>query len=151
LKELKNNETVMIEHNNQLTPGKVVRKHGTPRSNIVETLGGKRCRRNRKHLKGKALFQPENEIEQYQFKKKPLVTEQEITNELTDIAENRINDNQPTEVTQSVQTQKTPLKPKSTETICNTRYGRAVKMLTKYSDYVCNSISVNSNGNEVYV
>ena len=31
LKELKNNETVMIEHNNQLTPGKVVRKHGTPR------------------------------------------------------------------------------------------------------------------------
>ena len=32
LKELKNNETVMIEQNNQLTPGKVVRKHGTPRS-----------------------------------------------------------------------------------------------------------------------
>ena len=31
LKELKNNETVMIEHSNQLTPGKVVRKHGTPR------------------------------------------------------------------------------------------------------------------------
>jgi hypothetical protein len=52
LKELKNNETVMIEHNNQLTPGKVVRKHGTPRSNIVETLGGKRLRRNRIHRKG---------------------------------------------------------------------------------------------------
>ena len=45
--------------------------------------------------------------------KKPLVTEQEITNKLTDIAENRINNNQPTEVTQSVQTPKTPLKPKS--------------------------------------
>lgn len=81
----------------------------------METLGGKRFRRNGKHLKGKALFQPENEIEQYQFKKKTLVTEQEITNELTDIAENRINDNQPTEVTQSVQTRKTPLKPKSTK------------------------------------
>ena len=63
MKELKNNETVLIEHNNQLTPGKVVRKHGTPRSYIVETLGGKRLRRNRIHLKGKALFQPENEIE----------------------------------------------------------------------------------------
>jgi len=95
------------------------------------------------------LFQPENEIEHNNNLKKSLVTEQEITNELTDIAENRINDNQPTEVTQSVQAQKTPLKPKSTETICNTRYGRAVKMPTKYSDYVCNSISVNSNGNEV--
>ena len=97
------------------------------------------------------MFQPENEIEHNNNLKKSLVIEQEITNEPTDIAENRINDNQPTEVTQSVQTQKTPLKPKSTETICNTRYGRAVKMLTKYSDYICNSISVNSNGNEVYV
>jgi hypothetical protein len=97
------------------------------------------------------LFQPENEIEHNNNLQKSLVIEQEFTNELTDIAENRINDNQPTEVTQSVQTQKTPFKPKSTETICNTRYGRAVKMLTKYSDYVCNSISVNSNGNEVYV
>ena len=149
LKELKNNETVMIEHN-QLTPGKVVRKHGTPRSYIVETLGGKRLRRNRKQLKGtKALFQPESEIEHSNTNlKKTLLIEQEITNEPTDIAENRINDNQPTEITQSVQT---PLEPISTEAICNTRSGRAVKMPTKYSDYVCNSISVNSNGNEVYV
>jgi hypothetical protein len=151
LKELKNNETVMIEHNNQLTPGKVVRKHGTPRSYIVETLGGKYLRRNRKHLKGtKALFQPESEIEHNNTNfQKPLLIEQEITNEPTDIAENRIN--QPTEITQSVQTPKKPLEPKSTEAIYNTRSGRAVKMPTKYSDYVCNSISVNSNGNEVYV
>jgi hypothetical protein len=46
---------------------------------------------------------------------------------------------------------KQTLEPKSTEAICNTRSGRAVKMPTNYSDYVCNSISVNSNGNEVYV
>jgi len=47
----------------------------------VETLGGKRVRRNRKHLKGtKALFQPENEIEHNNTNfEKPLVTEQEIT------------------------------------------------------------------------
>ena len=86
-----------------------------------------------------------------QIKEKTLLLEQEITNEPTDIAKNRINDNLPTEITQSVQTPKTPLEPKSTEAICNTRSGRAVKMPTKYSDYVCNSISVNSNGNEVYV
>ena len=116
----------------------------------MDTLGGKRLRRNRKHLKRtKALFQPESEIEHSNTNlKKTLLIEQEITNEPTDIAENRINDNQPTEITQSVQT---PLEPISTEAICNTRSGRAVKMPTKYSDYVCNSISVNSNGNEVYV
>ncbi|CAC5380906.1 unnamed protein product [Mytilus coruscus] len=39
LRELTDKETVMIQHNNQLTPGKVVRKHETPRSYIVETLG----------------------------------------------------------------------------------------------------------------
>ena len=143
----------MIEHNNQLTPGKVVRKHGTPRLYIVETLGGKYLRRNRKHLKGtKALFQPESEIEHNNTNfQKTLLIEQEITHEPTDIAENRILDNQPIEITQSVQTPKKPLEPKSTESICNARSGRAVKMPTKYSDYVCNSISVNSNGNEVYV
>ena len=143
----------MIEHNNQLTPGKVVRKHGTPRSYIVETLGGKYLRRNRKHLKGtKALFQPESEIEHNNTNfQKPLLIEQEITNEPTDIAENRIIDNQPIENTQSVQAPKKTLEPKSTEAICNTTSGRAVKMPTNYSDYVCNSISVNSNGNEVYV
>ena len=100
----------MIEHN-QLTPGKVVRKHGTPRSYIVETLGGKRLRRNRKQLKGtKALFQPESEIEHSNTNlKKTLLIEQEITNEPTDIAENRIIDNEPIEITQSVQTPKKKL------------------------------------------
>jgi hypothetical protein len=117
----------------------------------VDTLGGKRLRRNRKHLKRtKALFQPESEIEHSNTNlQKPLLSEQEITNEPTDIAENRIIVNQPIEITQSVQTPKKPLEPKSTEAICNTRSGRAVKIPTKYSDYVCNSISVNSNGNEV--
>jgi hypothetical protein len=51
---------------------------------------------------------------------------------------NRITDIQPTEITQSVQTPNKPLQPKSTEAICNTRSGRAGKMPTKYSDYVCN-------------
>ena len=96
------------------------------------------------------MFQPENEIEHNNTNfQKLLLIEQEITNEPTDIAENRITDNQPIEITQSVQTPKKPLEPKSTEAICNTRSGRAVKIPTKYSDYVCNSISVNSNGNEV--
>jgi hypothetical protein len=119
----------------------------------VDTLGGKRLRRNRKHLKRtKALFQPESEIEHSNTNfQKPLLIEQEITNEPTDIAENRIIDNQPIEITQSVQTPKKPLEPKSTEAICITRSGRAVKIPTKYSDYVCKSISVNSNGNEVYM
>ena len=117
----------------------------------MDTLGGKRLRRNRKHLKRtKALFQPESEIEHSNTNfQKPLLSEQEITNEPTDIAENRIIVNQPIEITQSVQTPKKPLEPKSTEAICNTRSGRAVKIPTKYSDYVCNAISVNSNGNEV--
>ena len=98
------------------------------------------------------MFQPENEIEHNNTNfQKLLLIEQEITNEPTDIAENRITDNQPIEITQSVQTTKKHLEPKSTEAICNTRSERAVKMPTKYSDYVCNSISVNSNANEVYV
>ena len=98
------------------------------------------------------MFQPENEIEHNSTNfQKLLLIEQEITNEPTDITENRITDNQPIEITQSVQTPKKPLEPKSTEAICNTRSERAVKMPTKYSDYVCNSISVNSNANEVYV
>ena len=119
----------------------------------METLGGKRLRRNRKHLKGtKALFQLESEIEHNNTNfQKPLLIEQAITNDPTDIAENRITDIQPIEITQSVQTPKKPLEPKSTEAICNTKSGRAGKMPTQYSDYVCNSISVNSNGNEVYV
>jgi hypothetical protein len=71
---------------------------------IVDTLGGKRLRRNRRHLKEtKALFQPESEIEHNNTNfQKPLLIEQEITNEPTDIAENRIIDNQPIENTQSV-------------------------------------------------
>ena len=32
-------------------PGTVVKQHSTPRSYIVETLGGKKLRRNRRHLK----------------------------------------------------------------------------------------------------
>ena len=77
----------------------------------MDTLGGKRLRRNRKHLKRtKALFQPESEIEHSNTNfQKPLLSEQEITNEPTDIAENRIIDNEPIEITQSVQTPKKKL------------------------------------------
>ena len=35
----------------KLVPGTVVKQHSTPRSYIVETLGGKKLRRNRRHLK----------------------------------------------------------------------------------------------------
>lgn len=54
-------------------------------------------------MKGtKVLFQPESEIEHNNTNfEKPLIIQQEITNEPTSIAENRMNDNQPTEITQS--------------------------------------------------
>ncbi|CAG2252246.1 unnamed protein product [Mytilus edulis] len=144
LRELKDNETVMIEHNNQLTPGKVVRKHETPRSYIVETLGRTRLRRNRKHLKTtRATFQPEMEIEQHLDVNTP---QQEIRND--PITENF---KQATEINKPVQNQETQIERKSVEPTCSTRSGRSVKVPIKYNDYVCNSISVNSEGKEIYV
>ena len=144
MRELKDNETVMIEHNNQLTPGKVVRKHETPRSYIVETLGGTRLRRNRKHLKTtRATFQPEMEIEQHLDVNTP---QQEIRND--PITENF---KQATEINKPVQNQETQIERKSVEPTCSTRSGRSVKVPIKYNDYVCNSISVNSEGKEIYV
>ncbi|CAC5360355.1 unnamed protein product [Mytilus coruscus] len=144
LRELKDNETVMIQHNNQLTPGKVVRKHETPRSYIVETLGGTRLRRNRKHLKTtKATFQPEIGIEQHLDVNTP---QQEIRND--PITENF---KQATEVNKPVQNQETQIERKSVEPTCSTRSGRSIKVPIKYNDYVCISIRVNSEGKEIYV
>ncbi|CAC5401473.1 unnamed protein product [Mytilus coruscus] len=142
LRELKHNETVIIQHNNQLTPGKVVRKHETPRSYIVETLGDNRLRINRKHLKTtKATFQPESEIEQNLDVNSP---QKEIRNDpFTE------NFKQPTEVNKPVQ--KSQIERKSVEPTCSKRSGRSVKVPIKYNDYVCNSISVNSGGKEIYV
>ena len=65
LRELYDNQTVMINHNKQMVPGTVVKKHPSPRSYIVETMGGTRLRRNRHHLKAtRASFQPESVIDQ---------------------------------------------------------------------------------------
>ena len=59
LSELNERQTVMISHNSQMVPGKVVEKHRAPRSYIVETMGGTKLRRNRHHLKAtRASFQP---------------------------------------------------------------------------------------------
>ncbi|XP_063404228.1 uncharacterized protein K02A2.6-like [Mytilus trossulus] len=146
LRELKDNETVMIEHNNKLTPGKVVRKHETPRSYIVETLGGTRLRRNRKHLKTtRVTFQPEMEIEQH-LPMDVNTPRQEIRND--PITENF---KQATEINKPVQNQEIQIERKSVEPTCSTRSGRSVKVPIKYNDYVCNSISVNSEGKEIYV
>ncbi|CAC5369451.1 unnamed protein product [Mytilus coruscus] len=129
LRELKDKETVMIQHNNQLTPGKVFRKHETPRSYIVETLGGTRLRRNCKHLKTtKATFQPEIGIEQHLDVNTP---QQEIRNDL--ITENF---KQATEVNKPVQNQETQIERKSVEPTCSTRSGRSVKVPIKYNDYI---------------
>ena len=54
----------MISHNKQMVPGTVVKKHPSPRSYIVETMGGTRLRGNRRHLKAtRASFQ--SAISQY--------------------------------------------------------------------------------------
>ncbi|CAG2233456.1 unnamed protein product [Mytilus edulis] len=124
LRELKDNETVMIQHNNQLTQGKVVRKHETPRSYIVETLG-------------------EIEIEQHLDVNTP---QQEIRND--PITENF---KQATEINKPVQNQETQIERKSVEPTCSTRSGRSVKVPIKYNDRVCNTISVNSEGKEISV
>ena len=52
LKNLNPGDTVMIDkYGQKFVPGTVVKKHSTPRSYIVETLGGKKLRRTRRHLK----------------------------------------------------------------------------------------------------
>ena len=53
LKPLDPGDKVMIDKydSKKLVPGTAVKKHSTPRSYIVETLGGKELRRNRRHLK----------------------------------------------------------------------------------------------------
>ncbi|CAC5403653.1 unnamed protein product [Mytilus coruscus] len=115
LRELKDNETVMIQHNNQLTPGKVVRKHETPRSYIVETLG-------------------EIGIEQHLDVNTP---QQEIRND--PITENF---KQATEGNKPVQNQETQIDRKSVEPTCSTRSGRSVKVQIKYNDYKDHPIPV---------
>lgn len=140
LRELKNNETVTIEHNKQLYPGKVIAKHGTPRSYIVETLGGQRLRRNRKHLKAtKAVFQPESEIEEtfktntYQTSREDIVKEKPQQEQLNTH-----------DTTKEISEQKT----REENPYC-TRSGRVVRKPDKLDDFVCNKIEISEK--EIYV
>lgn len=140
LSELNKNQNVMISHNNEMVPGKVVEKHSTPRSYIVETMGGRKLRRNRRHLKPtKASFQPipstlapndedrPCENQRYQEIVHDDVGERETTNQSTtsaasnDVSQNTSNFDQPSSNVQ-------------------TKSGRSVKMPSKYKDFVCNII-----------
>ena len=129
LKELEQNQRVMINHNNKLVPWKVIGKHETPRSYIVETMGGRKLRRNRYHLKAtKASFQPVLETEGNG--KNYIKTE---SNQTTKV--------QSKPVPHSNQEQKTSAQPPEKQACekpgYKTRSGRAVKMPGKFSDFVC--------------
>lgn len=142
MSELKNNDNVIIEHNKQLTPGTVVRKHASPRSYIVETLAGQRLRRNRKHLKPtKATFRPTetmNISEPFSFK----TSCNRNTDQLFETSANLEPNNNPPKQ----QNQTTTTETKSAD-ITTTKSGRSVKLPAKLKDYVCNSI----NNLEIYV
>lgn len=136
LSELHDKQAVMISHNNQMVPGKVVKKHQAPRSYIVETIGGTKLRRNRRHLKAtRASFQAlvlpgtgnsESSREQAENGSNKLVSNQYDTSA----------ENQPVKKSTSCVNQ-----PEQQQEIPTTRSGRAVIKPAEYSDYVCNSIS----------
>lgn len=147
LKKLNTGDTIMIDkHDSKLVPGSVIKQHSTPRSYIVETLGGKKLRRNRRHLKQTgANFREEEYIPEYivptgnnsllnQSTSQQLVSQQSASQQSPShqSSSQQTNDNlssQSTHTSQSVQSE-------SQERRYETRSGRSVKPPNRYGDFV---------------
>ena len=138
LRPLSDGETVTIRHNGRIVPGRVVHKHATPRSYIVETDEGRQLRRNRKHLKPTRV----SFDEQPQFQPEPAnedmcsdVSENAMCASKQNVSENSAN------ISLQNSGQSGPSEVISKPEMI-TRAGRSIKAPAKFDDYVCYPVEV---------
>ena len=124
-----------------MVPGTVVKKHNTPRSYIIETLGGKKIRRSRPHLKqtGASFHQTEPELKiptgdtplLNQTSNQQSSSQQSSSQQLLSQQSADKSSSQSTNSRQSAQ-----LQSGSQKKCYETRSGRSVKPPSRFSDFV---------------
>ncbi|CAC5370731.1 unnamed protein product [Mytilus coruscus] len=67
LKQLKQGDSVVMYTDGKWKAGKIIQKHHTPRSYVVQTSDGRRYRRNRRHIRPTA-YNDEKTVEKEHFK-----------------------------------------------------------------------------------
>ena len=146
LPQLNDGQKVIIEHNKYVVPGKVIKKHHTPRSYIVETDERRRLRRNRKHLKQKkkAQFTDRSRFDDELIIPSETDSRKSVSQKSQSESENVLLGNKSDKEENTVSSNHSKLSSnQSTESaMCQTtKSGRVVKIPSKYDDFVCNLIS----------
>ncbi|CAC5358429.1 unnamed protein product [Mytilus coruscus] len=123
LKQLKQGDSVVMYTDEKWKAGKIMQKHHTPRSYVVQTSDGRRYRRNRRHIRPTAYSENTVENEHYKNNHNTTVRKTSVcnTSQTLDHSETVAS-----EENESIEPFKSSV----------TRSGRTVKLPTKLNDYV---------------
>ncbi|VDI06966.1 Hypothetical predicted protein [Mytilus galloprovincialis] len=124
LKQLKQGDSIVMYTDGKWKAGKIIQKHHTPRSYVVQTSDGRRYRRNRRHIRPTAYNG--NTVENEHFKNNHNLTVRKTSTVCNTSQTLDRSETVASEENESIEPSKSPV----------TRSGRTVKVPTKLNDYV---------------
>ncbi|CAG2204968.1 unnamed protein product [Mytilus edulis] len=124
LKQLKQGDSIVMYTDGKWKAGKIIQKHHTPRSYVVQTSDGRRYRRNRRHIRPTAYNG--NTVENEHFKNNHNLTVRKTSTVCNNSQTLDRSETVASEENESIEPSNSPV----------TRSGRTVKVPTKLNDYV---------------
>ncbi|CAC5395338.1 unnamed protein product [Mytilus coruscus] len=124
LKQLKQGDSVVMYTDGKWKAGKIIQKHHTPRSYVVQTSDGRRYRRNRRHIRPTAYN--DNTVEKEHFKNNHNTTVRKTSTVCNTSHTLDRSETVASEENENIEPSKSPV----------TRSGRTVKVPTKLNDYL---------------